>query len=117
MVRTRTFAALRGSMRVLFKLVGIPLACLTLLFVAVLYMLGGADLLRFTLNQMTWKVSFKVVFAIAGLALLAWRRHVLWYRHEPPPMWWRRSSWLNILEILVLLALIFLGIWAIPRFA
>jgi hypothetical protein len=104
-------------MKVLFKLVGIPLICLVLLFLAVIYMLGGTDLLRFVVNQVTWKVWFKIVCAIAGLALFTWGRHVMWYRDEPPPLWWRRSPWLNLLEIIVLLALIFLAIWAIPRFA
>jgi hypothetical protein len=114
MLRTRTFAALREPIQVLSKLVGIPLICLTALFLAALYLLGGTDLLRFALKQLTWKVSFKIV---AGLALFTWIRHVAWYHDEPPPLWWWRSTWLNLLEILVLLALIFLAIWAIPRFA
>src|SRR5882672_3722575 len=114
MLRARTFAALREPIQVLFKLVGIPLMCLTPLFLAALYLLGGTDLLRFALKQLTWKVSFKIV---CGLALFTWIRHVAWYDDEPPPLWWWRSTWLNLLEILVLLALIFLAIWAIPRFA
>jgi hypothetical protein len=117
MLGTRPFAALREPIEVLFKLVGIPLICLTPLFVAVLYLLGGADLLRFTLHQLTWKASFKILCGITGLALITWGKHVFWYRDEPPPIWWRRSIWLNLLEILVLLALVFLAIWAIPKFA
>jgi|SRR6266850_4573604 len=117
MLRTKTFAALREPIQVLFKFVGVPIICLTPLFVAALYLLGGTDLLRFALKQVTWKVSFKIVCGIAGLALLTWIRHITWYQDEPPPLWWRRSTWLNLLEILVLLALIFLAIWAIPRFA
>jgi hypothetical protein len=117
MQRTRPFAALREPIQVLFKQVGIPIICLTLLFVAVLYMLGGTDLLRFTLHQLTWKVSFKILSGIGGLALVTWIRHVFWYRDELPPIWWRRSIWLNLLEILLLLALVFLAMWAIPKFA
>ena len=113
----RPFTALREPIQVLSKLVGIPLICLAPLFVAGLYLLGGADLLRFTLHQLTWKVSLKILCGIAGLALVTWGRHVFWYQDEPPPIWWRRSIWLNLLEIIVLLALVFLAIWAIPRFA
>ncbi len=117
MLRTRIFATLRKPMRVLFKLVGIPLICFAILFPIALYLLGGTDLLRFALSQVTWKVSLKIVGAIAGLTLVTWIKHVAWYQDEPPPLWWRRSIWVNLLELLVLLALIFLAIWAIPRFA
>jgi len=109
-------AAWREPVEVLFKLVGIPLICMIPLFFAVLYLLGGTDLVRFALSQLTWKMSFKILCGITGLSLIAWLRHIAWYRNEPPPMWWRRSGWLNLLEILVLLGLIVLAIWAIPRF-
>ncbi len=114
MLATRRFLAIREPIELLFKLVGIPLICLTSVFIAVLYILGGLDLLRFALNQLTWKVAFKVV---AGLALVTWIRHLTWYRNEPPPIWWRRSIWLNVFEIFVLLGLVFLGIWLMLRFA
>src|SRR5690348_15591688 len=117
MTPQRIREALREPIRVLFKLVGIPLICLTPLFFAALYMIGGTDLIRFALAQLTWKMSLMIVSGIGVLALLAWLRHMAWYQDEPPPMWWRRSSWVNLVEILVLLGLVFLGIWAIPRFA
>ena len=115
--KMRISAARREPVEVLFKLVGIPIICLVPLFFAALYLLGGTDLLRFTLSQLTWRMSLKILCGIAGLSLVTWIRHIAWYRDEPPPMWWRRSAWLNLLEILVLLSLVFLAIWTIPRFA
>jgi uncharacterized membrane protein len=115
--RSKILMALQEPANVLFKLVGIPLICSIPLFVAALYVLGGAGLIRYALSQLTWKVAFKVLCGIVALALLVWIRHITWYRDEAPPLWWRRSTWLNLLEILVLLALILIAIWAIPRFA
>lgn len=107
---------LQEPAKALFKLVGIPLLCSIPLFVAALYVLGGTGLIRYALTQLTWKVVFKVLCGVVALALLVWMRHIACYREEAPPVWWRRSTWLNLLEILVLLALIFIAIWAIPRF-
>jgi hypothetical protein len=113
----RTLRAMREVTQALFKFVVIPVICLTLLLAAALYLLGGPDLLRFALNQLTWKVCLKILGGIALLAARTLLRHVAWYRDEPPPRWWRRSIWVNVLELLFLLALVFLGLWAIPRFA
>ena len=114
---TRKFLALPKSVQEVLKLVGIPLICLTPLVVATLYILGGMEILKFALSQLTWKLALKIVGGIAGLVLVTWARHELWFGDEPAPMWWRRSIWLNILEILILVGLIVLGIWAIPKFA
>jgi hypothetical protein len=116
MQRTIRSETLRETMQVIFKLVGIPLLCMAPLFLALLYFLGGADLLRFALSQLTWKVAFKIVCGIAWLAFVTGGRHAMWYQDDPPPLWWRQSAWLNLLEVLILLAVILLGIWAIPRF-
>ena len=116
MTLRKPFGNLPQPIPLLFKLVVIPALCLTPLFIAVLYFLGGTDLLRFTLTQLTWKISLRILFGLAILLSVTWIRHETWYRDDPPPMWWRRSAWVNVLEIVVLLALIFLGIWAIPRF-
>jgi hypothetical protein len=117
MTLRKTFRSLPQPIPLLFKLVVIPALCLTPLFIAALYFLGGMDLLRFTLTQLTWKVSLRILCGFAILLLVTWMRHETWYRDDPPPMWWRRSARVNVLEIAVLLGLIFLGIWAIPRFA
>ena len=114
--KTKIPGPLREPALLIFKLVGIPLICLTPLFFAALYFLGGADLLRFALHQLTWKAWFRIFGGILFLGLVTWTRHVVWYRDEPQPLWWRRSVWVNLLEIIVLVALIFLAIWAIPRF-
>jgi hypothetical protein len=115
-LRTKTLAPLREPALLIFKLVGIPLICLTPLFFAALYFFGGVDLLRFTVHQLTWKVWFRILGGILFLGFVTWIRHVAWYRGEPQPLWWRRSVWVNLLEIIILVTLIFLGIWAIPRF-
>jgi|SRR5271166_47400 len=117
MRRSSTFSRLPEPVQVLLKLVGIPLLCMIPLFLAALYFLGGTDLLQFTLSQLTWKVSRKILWGVALLAAVTWIRHEFWYQNEPPPMWWRRSIWLNLLEIFVLLGLILLGIWAMLKFA
>ena len=113
---TNRFAALREPVDVLSKVLGIPLLCALPLFALALYLLGGVDLIRFTLSQLTWKALGKIGAGIAGLALVTWARHARWYRDEPPPTWWRRSIWVNLLEIAILIALVFVGIRAIPRF-
>ena len=74
MLRTRTFPTLPQSIGVAFKLVGIPLICLIPVFVAVLYILGGADLLRFALQQLTWTVSLKIAWGIAVLVVVTWAK-------------------------------------------
>jgi hypothetical protein len=117
MTLRKTFGSLPQPIPLLFKLVVIPALCLTPLFIAVLYFLGGMDLLRFTLTQLTWKICLRILCGLAILLLVIWIRHETWYRNDPPPMSWRRSAWVNVLEIVMLLALIFFGIWAIPRFA
>ena len=109
---------LRKQGRLLFKLVGIPIICLTLLSLVLLYVIGGTDLLRFTVKQLvTWRGIQKVLIVVGGLTLLSWLRHVAWYQDEPPPMWFRRSAWLNILEGLTLIAVIAAGVWAFHRYA
>jgi len=108
-----TSSTLRELREVLQKLVLIPLVCLAALITAVLYVIGGRDLLMFALNQ----ISLKTVGGIATFAVFVSFRHFAWYRNEPSPMWWRRSAWVNSIEILILLALVVLAFWAIPRFA
>ena len=105
------------QLRFLFILVGIPLLCLTPPSIILLYLIGGTDMLRFALRQLfTWNGAARTAVAIFGLAAVTWARHAMCYQDEPPPMWFRRSIWLNILEALILLGLVVLGIWAIPRF-
>ena len=79
----KTFGALPEPIPLLFKLVVIPALCLTPLFIAVLYILGGMDLLRFTLTQLTWKVSLRILSGLAILLLVTWLRHETWYRNDP----------------------------------
>ena len=109
---------LRKQARLLFKLVGIPIICVTLVSLVLLYVTGGTDLLRFTARQLlTWRGIQRVLIVVGGLTLLIWLRHVAWYQNEPPPMWFRRSVWLNVLEGLTLIAVIAAGVWAFRRYA
>ena len=99
-------------------LVGIPIICVTLLLLVLLYTIGGIDLLRFTASQLlTWRGIQKALAVVGGLTLLSWLRHVAWYQDEPPPMWFRRSVLLNVLEGLTLIAVIVVGVWAFRRYA
>ena len=116
--KTKAGHYLRKQARIFFKLVGIPIICVTLLSLALLYVIGGTDLLRFTARQLlTWRGIQKVLIVVGGLTLLTWLKHVAWYQDEPPPMWFRRSGWLNILEGLALIAVIAVGVWAFRRYA
>jgi|GEM_PF-3409407 len=100
------------------RVVGIPLVCIGFMTAVLLFVVGGADLLRFALIQLlTPRGVERAALAIGGLILITWLRHLAWYQDEQPPMWFRRSMWLNVVEALALLAIITLGIWAIPRFA
>ena len=114
----RTNAYLRQQSRFLFTVVGIPLACLAPLLLILLYVLGGADLLRFTFNKLMTGTSIRRVAIVIGvLTLVTWVRHAVWYQDEEPPLWFRRSVWLNMVEALILLTIIMLGIWAFYGFA
>lgn len=86
-LRTSTYAALLESVRITLKRVGIAVGCSALLFLLLLYMLGGVDLLRFALSQLTWELSFKILRVIALVTLFTWINHMVWYRDEPPPTW------------------------------
>ena len=109
---------LRKQGRLLFKLVGIPIICVTLLSLVLLYTIGGTDLLRFTASQLlTSRGIQRALTVVGGLTLLSWLRHIAWYHDEPPPMWFRRSVWLNVLEGLTLIAVIVVGAWAFRRYA
>lgn len=104
--------------RFLFNLVGIPLILITLLSLVLLSIIGGADLLRFAASRLlTWRGIRRVLLVVCGLALFAWAKHLAWYQDEPPPMWFHRSVWLNVLEGLILLVVIVVGAWAFFRFA
>jgi hypothetical protein len=99
-------------------LVGIPFVSITLIALALLYMLGGSDLVGYSLAKLlTWDGLRRVLIAFGGLSLLTWLRHAAWYENEPPPMWFRPSIWLNIVEGAVLVGVIVLGIWAYSRCA
>jgi hypothetical protein len=109
---------LREQTHLLFKLLGIPIICVALLSLVLLYVIGGTDLLRFAANQLlTWHGIQRALTVVGGLALLSWLRHVAWYQNERPPMWLRRSVWLNVLEGLALIAVVVVGIWAFRRYA
>jgi hypothetical protein len=112
----KRFAALPEPLRFLISVVGIPVACGFLLAVILIYLLGGTDLLRFAIAQMTWKLSIGFFCGIAVLALVTLGKHVFWYSNEKPPMWFRSTLWINILEFLLLLGVIVFGIWALQRF-
>jgi len=81
-----------------------------------LYAIGGVELVRFSIGQLTWRVFFRVTLAMAALFTIIWIRHSFWYRDERPPMWLRRSAWVNLVEFLVLTGIIGAGVWAISRF-
>jgi len=116
--RARAGLYFRKQARLLFKLVGIPIICVTLLSLVLLYVIGGTDLLRFTASQLlTWRGMQRALAVLGGLTLLSWLRHAAWYQDEPAPMWFRRSVWLDVLEGLTLIAVIVLGIWAFRRYA
>ena len=109
---------LRKQAGLLFKLVGIPIICVTLLSLVLLYVIGGTDLLRFTaLQLLTWRGIQRALTVVGGLTLLSWVRHIAGYQDEPPPMWFRTSFWLNVLEGLTLIAVIVAGVWAFRRYA
>jgi len=109
---------LRNQARLLFKLVGIPIICVTLLSLVLLSVIGGTDLLRFSASQLlTWRGIQRALTVAGGLTLLTWLMHMAWYQDEPPPMWFRRSVWLNALEGLTLIAVIVAGVWAFRRYA
>lgn len=108
---------LRNQGRLLFKLVGIPFLCVTLISLVLLYVIGGTDLLHFTANQLlTWRGMRRALIVVGGLTLVSWLRHMAWYQDAPPPMWSRRSVWLNVVEGLILIAVIVVGIWAFHRY-
>jgi hypothetical protein len=119
-VRQRRLGAARylgKQLRLVFKLVVVPFLCVACLSVLALYFLGGTDLLRFATAQLfTWGGLRRLLIVVGGLSLLTWIRHVGWYSYEPPPMWFRGSVWVNVLEAAILLGLIALGAWAVPRF-
>jgi hypothetical protein len=109
---------IRRQLRVLLKYVGVPLIVITFLSLVLLYVIGGADLLRFVAARLfTWSGMAKVLFVVSGLAAVTWLRHVIWFADEPPPKWVRRPVWLNVFEGVVLLAIVAVGAWAILRFA
>ena len=86
--------------------------------VAHLAVIGEADLLRFAGSQLlTWRGIRRVLVVVGGLTLFAWAKHLAWYQDEPPPIWFRRSVWLNVLEGFILLGVIVVGAWAFLRFA
>lgn len=102
----------------LLKLVGIPFACIVLLTLILLYVIGGTDLLHFSMSQLfTWAGIRRVLIVIGGLTLITFVRHLAWHRDETPPMWFRRSGWANVLEALGLLLVIVVGVWAFLRFS
>jgi hypothetical protein len=109
---------LRKQARLFFKLVGIPIICITLLSLVLLYIIGGTDLLRFTASQLlTWRGIQRALTVVGGLTLLSWLRHVAWYQDERPRMWFRRSVWQNVLEGLTFIAVIVAGVWAFRHYA
>lgn len=108
----------RKQGRLLFKLVGIPVICVTLISLVLLYVIGGTDLLRFTASQLLmWRGIRRALIVVGGLTLVSWLRHMAWYQDDPPPMWFRRSGWLNLVEGLILIAVIVVGILAFRRYA
>lgn len=107
----------RQQSRMLLRLVGIPIACVTAAAFVFLGLFGGVDLLRFAFRQLlTWNGVKSTVFAIGGLIVLTWLRHIAWYEDELPPMWFRRSVWTNLIEFAILVALIALIVWGILHF-
>ena len=107
----------RDQSELLFKIVGIPFVCIGLVSLAFLYVIGGSDLLRYALAQLfTRHGAYRLLIVVLGLALVTLLRHLAWYRDEPPPVWFRRSRWTNVLEGLVLLLVIAAGVWAFVRF-
>lgn len=99
--------------RALFKYVCIPL----IIGAVLLYVVGGTDLLQFGFAPLfTWGGIGRAIVVIFGIAGVTWLRHKSLYDHEPPPMWFRRSGWVNLLEALLLLAIMAGGTWAILRF-
>jgi hypothetical protein len=115
---TRAVHYLRKQGRLLFKLVGIPIICITLLSLVLLYIIGGTDLLRYTASQLlTWRGIQKTLTVVGGLTLLSWLRHMAWYRDEPRSMWFRRSVRSNVMGGLILIAVIALGVLAFRRYA
>jgi len=114
----RTARFVRKQVRFLFNLVGIPLILITLLSLILMSVIGGADLLRFAASQLlTWRGIRRVLVVVGGSALFALANHLAWHQDEPPPMWFRRSVWLNVLEGFILLVVIVVGAWAFFRFA
>jgi hypothetical protein len=108
----------RPSLTQYVWLVVIPIICVALLSLVLLYVIGGIDLLRFASNQLlTWRGIRRAVTLVGGLTFLSWLRHVVWFQDEPPPMWFRRSVWLNVLEGLTLIAVAVVGVWAFRRYA
>ena len=104
--------------QMLFNLVGIPFACIFLLTIVLLYVIGGMDLLQFTFGRLfTWSGIRRVLIVVGGVTLFTLVRQLAWYRDEPPPMWLRRSGWVNVLEALALLLVIVAGVWALLRFS
>ena len=102
----------------LLKLVCILLSGAFVLALIAIYAIGGTDLLRFALAQLfTWKGVGEALTIIVGITSVTWVRHQMWFRDEPPPMWFRGSLWVNIAELFVLVAVILAGIWALLRFA
>jgi hypothetical protein len=104
--------------RLLSKFVGIPLVSVAALSLILLYAIGGDELVPFTVARLfTWAGLRRVLIVVIGVTLLTWVRHITWYSDEPPPMWLRGSLWLNLLEVVILLAVIGIGVWAFSRFA
>ena len=76
---------LRKQGRLLFKLVGIPIICVTLFSLVLLYVIGGTDLLRFTVSQLlTWRGIQRALTVVGGLTLLSWLRHMAGIRMSLP---------------------------------
>lgn len=104
--------------RLLLKLVGIPVVCAALLATILVYGIGGKDLLGLAVAKLLTPSGVRrVLIVILGLTFVTWVRHIVWYDDEPPPVWFRRSIWLNVLEFSILIGLGLLAVWAIPRFA
>jgi hypothetical protein len=117
----KKYGTLPEPIRVLIRLVVIPMVCVFLAVLILLYAIGGMELLRLVVSLFTLRVALKTFAGMVGLAAYVLVRH-----YAPGPLQndyrsdsdvvFRKSLRVNLIEALALIGVIACGIWALRRY-